>query len=161
MPERGDLLHAAIGGGICFLTMAVLVDIGQIALEQILSTLGIAGVMVFHDQILIAKAIFTFGLIFLTSGFLGGLYVGYQTDENLRTILAIPGVIGFVALTVLIAVLGNPSVFYSDILGRIVFPLFGNIVGSYLGGYTLNWSTEEEEEEELPSTQKLSLDLGK
>lgn len=159
LPEKMDFFHSALGGGICFLFIFFLANIATAALERLLIFFGVVGVTVFEEPFTIAKSILLFGIVYLPGGFCGGLYTGYQVEENLKTILAIPGIIGFSALTFSMHFLGylNLSNMYSVI--EVFLSLLGNLIGAYLGGYTMNWpSGEEESSEEI---EKLRTDLGK
>jgi len=127
-------------------------------MERILIYFGVIGVVMFQEQFALARGMVMLGTVYLPGGFFGGLYTGYKVEEGLRTILAVPGAIGFVVLTILTYLLGQFDPSSIDFAYRLLFPSLGNIVGSYLGGYAMNWPTEEEETEEV---DKLTLDLGK
>jgi len=145
--EKEDLIHAAIGGGICFLLIVLLSDIAYNGLQQILINWGMIGVMVFKEPFEIAQLIFMFGIVHLTSGFCGGLYTGYNVLKNLKIVLLIPGVVGTVGFIVLLLImgrLGTPDVDYY--VSYVLLPFIGSVTGSYLGGYAINWYVEEEEQ---------------
>ena len=144
--EKEDLIHAAIGGGVCFLLMFLLTELAQIGLQQILINLGMIGVMVFKEPFQIARLIFVFGIAHLTSGFCGGLYTGYKVLENMKIILLIPGVIGTVGFVLLLLIMGRLGTPDADYIGYVLLPFIGSVTGSYLGGYAINWSVEEEEQ---------------
>ncbi len=158
LPDKWSLIHAAIGGGICFIVMFIVSDLAQGVMERILIYFGVIGVIVFQEQFALARIIILFGAVYLPSGFFGGLYTGYKVEEGLKTILAAPGVIGFSILTILTYFLGQFDPSSPDFAYRLILPLLGNIIGSYLGGYAMNWPSEEEETEEVG---KLTLDVKK
>jgi len=144
---KKEILHSAIGGGICFISMVFLTSFIRyinIQLEQLLVTLGILGVTAFEPYA-IARAAIVFAPIYLLCGFLAGLYTGYLTEE-LKITLPITGGIGFIGFIVLLFFYGGLNL--NNYLEFVVLPLLGNIVGAYLGGYTVIWPGEEEEEEE-------------
>jgi hypothetical protein len=132
-----DFLHAALGGGISFSIVFFLSDFAERGLTQLLLYLGITGVMIFEPY-MFASQIFSFGFVYLVAGFFAGLYTGYQVEENLKLVLVFPGLIGFI-LFLTVSIITNMYI----PLNLIVFSLIGNIIGSYLGGYTLNWSKED------------------
>jgi len=93
-----------------------------------------------------AMALLSLGIIYLPSGFLGGLYTGYRIDENPKFPLIISGLIGSAVLIILKYFTGyldvsNLSIFVYE----FAFPLLGNVVGTYLGGYTMQWDTGKAE----------------
>jgi len=116
---------------------------------------GLIGVMTFQEQFVLALGILSFGAVYLLGGFLGGLYAGYQIEENLRIALAIPGIIGFTVYTASMYFLGATDFSNIDLLNRVFLPLVGNVAGAYLGGYAMNWPSEEEGE----SSEKFSVDI--
>jgi hypothetical protein len=136
-----DFLHAALGGGISFSIVFFLTDFAERGLTQLLLYLGITGVMIF-EPFGFAREIFIFGLVYIVAGFFAGLYTGYQIEENLKVILFFPGLIGFV-LFLTVSIITNMYISFNT----IIFSLLGNIIGSFLGGYTLNWSREEDHSE--------------
>jgi len=152
---KKDILHSAIGGGLSFLAMVFLSSLMNIALQRILMSLGILGVTVF-EPFAIAKAAIIFALVYLICGFLGGLYTGYYAERGLKITLPITGGIGFFAFLLLLFFYGKLN---SDInyLEMIILPFLGNVIGAYLGGYTVNWPSETEEEEE--AEEEFTLDL--
>ena len=155
LPGRSDLIHAAIGAGICFFVMFFFEFFAQRGFISSLLYFGLIGVMAFQEQFVLALAIFSFGTVYLLGGFLGGLYAGYQIEENLRVALAIPGIVGFIIYTVAMYLLGATDFSNIDLANRVLLPLVGNVAGAYLGGYAMNWPSEEEAE----SFEKLSLDV--
>ena len=154
LPERSDLIHAAIGGGICFAVMLLFEFFAQRGFVSSLLYFGIIGVMAFQEQFALALGIFSFGTVYLLGGFLGGLYAGYQIEENLRVALAIPAIIGFVAYMASMFLLGSADLSTIDLVNNVFLPLAGSITGAYLGGYAMNWPSEEEGE----SFEKFSLE---
>jgi len=156
---KKDILHSAIGGGICFLGMVFLSSIMNIALQRILMTLGILTVTVF-EPFAIAKTAIAFALVYLTSGFLGGLYTGYSTEKDIKIAALITGVIGFVGFILLLFLYGrlNLNMKGTDYLDFLILPLMGNIIGAFLGGYTIIWPSRSEEIEEAEE-EGISLEL--
>jgi len=146
LPGKSELLHSVIGGGICFVVAFLVSGVLPGGVVQSLMSLGIAGVISFQDEFILATNVILFGAAYLPSGFIGGLYTGYQTEENLKITLAISGVLGFVILTVLLFFLGQVSPANLDLVGRLILPFAGNVLGAYLGGYAMNWPSGEEEE---------------
>jgi len=158
LPSKSSLIHAAIGGGICFFAVTILLDVAYGGLIRSLISLNVIGVMVFTEQFTLARNIFLFGVVYLSSGYCGGLYTGYQVEEeDLKIVLAVCGVVGFVAFLVLYYFLGYLELSSLDVLGQVIFPLVGCVAGSYLGGYTLNWPSPEEGPVE---SEELRLELG-
>jgi hypothetical protein len=145
--EKRDFMHIAIGGAICFFVMFLLSGFAYPGLEQTLIYFGVIGVVIFEESYTFAVAIFLFGVIYLTAGFCGGLYTGYNIEENLKTVLVIPGIIGFAAFTFLLYLSGNLVPSTTSLISNVFLPLLGNVIGSYLGGYAMNWPSEEEEED--------------
>jgi len=147
-PTKKDILHSVVGGFICFLITIVLFSFMDIILKQILISLGVSGVVAF-TTFAIAKAAIVFALVYLVCGFIGGLYTGYFVEKGLRITLLITGGVGFVSFLVLLYFFGrvtlNIGYYY---LEMIILPLLGNIIGAYLGGYTISWQSEGEEVEE-------------
>ena len=76
--ERMDLVHAAIGGAICFGITILVLDIVYNGLLNLLYSLNMAGVTFFIENYMMARALFIFGVVYLTSGFCGGVYTGYN-----------------------------------------------------------------------------------
>ncbi|MEM2110276.1 MAG: hypothetical protein QXX08_00140 [Candidatus Bathyarchaeia archaeon] len=132
----GFLLHTIIGGLACLLTSTILYVVlqGGVAFLAALDSLGL---LVF-DESIYALQLLLFGLVFLPSGFIGGLYTGHKVKENLYIILVLPGLISFILFIFL---------FNVDLIGGIMIQLSGNILGSYLGGYTMNWPPKKDVEE--------------
>jgi hypothetical protein len=150
LPQIGELVHIVIGGAICLFVAYVLLS--NSVVENLFIISGSLGVLVFQEAIN-ALDIITFGVVYLPSGFLGGLYTGYKIKENLRVILLFPGIIGFVILTLLKIFSGNMNPSNIKLMGDIFISLLGSVIGSYLGGYTMNWETEEEKTEETGKIQ--------
>ena len=155
--ERMDLVHILIGGGISFGVTVLLIDIVQNLLQQILYNQGIAGVVFFIDLYQFARALFVFGLVYLTSGFSGGLYAGYNVYINLRKTLFFPAVISTVGFILLATILANYPI-TPQFVGLMLLEFAGTLIGSYLGGYAINWTLLHEKQE---SPSKLTLDIRK
>jgi len=149
---KWDLINSAIGGAIFFIAAILLSDLAEIFLRQILVYFGIIGVIAF-DSFKIAKAIIIFGVAYLLCGFFGGLFTGYRCEKRVNLFLLITASIGFVALVALSFFAGRLSLptAYVDIL---IPALAGDFIGVYLGGYTIIWSSREEE----PSGVGIELD---
>jgi hypothetical protein len=151
LPEKWDLVHAAIGGGICFIILLLGSDFAQGIHEQVLVFFNIIGVMFYQEQYGLARSIIMFGSLYLLSGFCGGIYAGYKVENGLSVILAIPGLIGFTTLALLSFFLGQFDVSGLNILNLFLIPLLGDVIGSYLGGYAISWPSREEKEETAKS----------
>ena len=152
-----DFVHILIGGAISFGITVFLIDIVQNLLQQILVDQGMAGVMFFVDYYQFARGFFIFGLVYLTSGFSGGLYTGYNVYIKLKkTLFAIPiiSTVGFIMLATLLA---NYAV-TAQFIGLMVMQFAGTLLGSYLGGYAINWGLLHEKKE---SPSKLTLNASK
>jgi len=157
LPEKSVLIHAVIGGVICFIVVFLISSMASPILLQILVFLGITGVMTYQDQFLLAAGLILFGTVYLVGGFCGGLYTGYQVQENLKVTLIIPGLIGFIIYIVITYFFGQIDLSIIGMIYGFFLPLLGNLVGAYLGGYAMNWPSEEEKEE----AGKLTLELPK
>jgi len=161
--ERMNLVHIAIGGGICLGMTVLLISIiiGSEStpglLQQLLFKLGMSGVTFFIDYYQIAQELFIFGLVYLTSGFCGGIYAGYNAFTNLKGTLFIPAIISTVGFVLLAIFVANYSI-TPEFLGLILLQLAGNTLGSYLGGYAINWRYLHEEEK---TPEKLTLEIRK
>jgi len=143
---RREITHVLIGGGICLFATLSLFGIIDIALEQILMHFGILGVIIF-DSFVTARTAIAFALVYLVSGFIGGLYTGYFTEKGLNITLPITGAIGFIGFLLLLFFSGGSFSLSKVYFERIVLPLLGSITGAYLGGYTIRRPSEETEEE--------------
>jgi hypothetical protein len=132
----GFLLHAIVGGIACLLVSTILYVVlqGGVAFLSILDSLGL---LVF-DESVYALQLLLFGLVFLPSGFIGGLYTGHKVKENLHIVLVLPGLISFILFIFL---------FNFNLVGGIMIQLSGYTLGSYLGGYTVNWPLKKDVEE--------------
>lgn len=139
-------LHVGVGGVICFMSVYFLPGISQIVVRMLLYRFNSIGLLT-YDEIKYALSLISFGLAYLPSGFLGGLYTGYKIKENLRVILLIPPLIGFVGLMIVNYFMGRLLMDLSVAL-VVAMTLCGQVMGSYLGGYTMNWEKEEEEKSE-------------
>ena len=137
-------MHGGIGGGVCLLVIVLLVDIAQSGFQQMLVTLGFLGIVLFTAEFEIARVAFVFGVVYLVAGFCGGLYTGYNIYENLRIVLLFPSLIGATGFIVLVVALGSGSLLISSVVGNVILPYVGAIIGAYLGGYAINWGNEEE-----------------
>ncbi len=146
LPKIRELVHIVIGGAICLFIIYILLSVSVV--ENLFMISGSLGILIFQET-LNALEIITFGIVYLPSGFLGGIYTGYQISENLRIILLFPGMIGFVILTLLKYFSGNINPSDINLMGDILIPLLGSVIGSFLGGYTINWESEEEKTEEI------------
>jgi hypothetical protein len=144
--ERMDLVHIAISGAICFGITVLVIDIAQNLLQQMLYNQGMLGVVFFTDYYSIARALFLFGLVYLTSGFCGGVYLGYNVYIEMKKTLVIPAVIGTVGFIILAVFLANYPV-NSYFIGLLLLQFTGNAAGSYLGGYSINWGLLHEKTE--------------
>ena len=136
------------GGMICFLMAFFLLSgsppIWLFIIYKLLQAVGAYGLLAFYKEVEPALILFMIAIVYLPSGFLGGLYTGYKTKENLKIVLLYPSLIGFAILLILQLYFGVLDL-SSPNLGRdILVPLVGSIVGSYLGGYAVNWEKEEE-----------------
>jgi len=151
-----SIAHIIIGGGLSFFVIFILSTLAQTGIETLVSSMGSAGVLVF-DQAVSAFYIIMFGIVYLPSGFCGGLYTGYKTEEDLKIALAITGIVGFVILTILSLYYGSLNLSSVQFVNQFLVPLSGMVIGAYLGGYTITWETEEEPEEEY----KIQLDVEK
>lgn len=146
-------INLLIGGVINFGVMIFLDIILNSTMNWICRSLGIYGILV-YEEALNAYYIIRLGTVFLSSGFIGGLYVGYKVKENLRLIMAFPGLIGLTLVLVLQYFAGNRTSLIQQFLQLfgpikiVVIPLLVLLLGSYLGGYTLNWQVEEKPKEE-------------
>ncbi len=138
--ERTDILHLAIGSAICFGLTILLLNLVFNQLPYILYNLGVAGVIFFKDNYIIARALFTFGTVYLTTGFCAGVYAGYNLYANLKLLLFIPAIISTVGYILLILLLGDYSLITSEFVGLSILQFVGNSLGSFLGGYAINWN---------------------
>ena len=144
--ERGDLVHIAIAGAIGFGITIILVDMVQNGFLQLLFNLNMGGVIFFIDLYLVARNLFVFSLVYLTSGFCSGIYVGYNVYPNLKRTLFIPAVINTVSFLLLVTIIDNYPV-TMGIINLLLIQLTGNTIGSYLGGYAINWGELHKESE--------------
>jgi hypothetical protein len=143
-PRRMDLVHIAVGGGICFAITILIINPAQSFFQQTLFAIGMAGVSLFVDYYQVARDLFLLGLVYLPGGFGAGLYTGYNVYVDLNRILLIPAVIGTAGFIILVTIFGNQPV-TSEFVGLMLVQLIGNAVGSYLGGYAINWIYPREE----------------
>lgn len=150
---RRITINLLIGGVINFGAIIFLDMILSSTMNWIYRSLGIYGVLV-YEEARNAHYMIRLGTVFLSSGFIGGLYVGHKVKENLRLIMAFPGLIGLSLMLVLQYFAGNRALLVQQLFQPfglvkiVVIPLLVLLLGSYLGGYTLNWQVEEKPEEE-------------
>jgi len=152
LPVIKILLHVVIGGAICLLLTNLIYAFLQTSIESVLINYGNIGVLVF-DEAVNAVQIFAFGLAYLPSCFVGGLYTGYKIKKNLRIVLVLPGIIGFALSTLFGFLSGGLNLTSTNFARNIVVPLMGSVIGSYLGGYTMNWPLKKEGVEEAEQTE--------
>ncbi|MEM1606891.1 MAG: hypothetical protein QXW55_01375 [Candidatus Bathyarchaeia archaeon] len=150
---RSITINLLIGGVISFGAMIFLDIILNSTANWIFRSLGIYGILV-YEEALNAYYLIRLGTVFLSSGFIGGLYVGHKIKENLRVIMSFPSFIGLSFMFTLQFFAGNRALIlqqFSQLFGLvrvIIAPLLMLLLGSYLGGYTLNWQMEEKPKEE-------------
>ena len=144
LSKLGESAPIILGGIICFFTAFSLLAMSQWIIHKTLFTFGCMGLLAFEETVP-AIVMSLLVLVYLPSGFFAGLYTGYKIKENLRVILIYPPLIGFAALMILRIYLGGLDLSLEGIGRDALIPLVGNVVGSYLGGYTMNWEMEEEE----------------
>ncbi len=159
--EKWDLIYALIGGGLGFIvvwvTSVLIFDPNGIgAVYWSLASLGILGIISFQEQFALASAIMQFGIVHLLGGFCGGLYTGYKVEKKLKFLLIIPGIATFlISFLIFIASTyfqgGAVNLSTTNLLGTVILPITGNLTGSYLGGYAINWPTKEETEKKEPN----------
>ncbi|MEM1581831.1 MAG: hypothetical protein QXK89_04890 [Candidatus Bathyarchaeia archaeon] len=149
------LIYILISGIIYFATAFTLEMLVQSTLDWIFRTMGISGILAFEDA-QNAYYIIRLGIVYLSSGYLGGLYAGYKIKENLKLNMTFPSLIGFLLIFTMQYFLGYSAVLKAlSLIGFakiIAMPLIVSLVGSYLGGYTVNWQVEEK-----PKEEKISL----
>jgi len=136
------LINAALGGAISLLLMHVLPGVSFLGLQMLLFRLGYLSLWFFSESV-DAIGLLMLAMAYLPAGFVGGLFTGYRIKENLRFVLLIPGLIGFVGLIVVRYVTGNMNLQSLNVQLEILVPLLGSVIGAYLGGYTLNWEMKE------------------
>lgn len=150
LPRLREYAPIIFGGLICFFISFFLLSgsppIWIYIIYKLLQTVGAYGLLAFYKEVEPALILFLVAIVYLPSGFLGGLYTGYKIKENLRIVLLYPSLIGFAILLILQLYFGVLDLSSPNLARDILVPLVGSIVGSYLGGYTVNWETEEEEE---------------
>jgi len=142
-----DLINSAMGGAIFCVGAFLLSGLAEILIRQLLVNLGILGIVAF-DSFRIAKTIIVFGIAYLLSGFLGGLFMGYRCGEISNLFPLITASIGFAAFippSYFVGWLSLPTA-YTDVL---IPALVGDFVGTYLGAYTINWPSGEGESSEV------------
>ena len=154
-----DLVHTAIGGAICFGITLLVLDIVYNGLPYLLHSWGMAGVTFFMDYYLIARALFIFGLVYVTSGFCGGVYTGYNVYTNLKEFLFIPAIISAIGYIIVIMVIANYPI-TSEFISLVILQFFGNTLGSFIGGYAINWKYLKEEPG-TETSEKFTLETSK
>jgi len=148
------LVHIALGGMICLFTVYIFLSISPIGIRMLLFHLGWLGLLAFSEGTN-AMLLLVLATAYLPSGFCGGLYTGYKIKENLRIIFVLPALIGLTGLIALRFFSGTFNLSYLNIQNEVLIPLLGNVVGAYLGVYTMNWRTEE-----ARPSETLELDLS-
>jgi len=143
LPTKRDIANSLVGGTLCFLSAVFLSSFVDLLLEQILLYFGISGVTAF-ESFSIAKAIIFFALVHLICGFISGLYTGYVTEKGVKITLFITGQIGFIGFFIYMTLLSKIYFVSHYYLEVISLPLLGNILGAYLGGYTIRWKNVKE-----------------
>ncbi|MEM1515825.1 MAG: hypothetical protein QXL85_08315 [Candidatus Bathyarchaeia archaeon] len=146
-------LNSLIGGTILFGAVIFFDMILFSVTNWIYMSMGIMGLSA-YDETAIAYYIIKLGTVYLTSGFLGGLYAGYKIRERLKMTMAFPAIVGSLLLLLVVVVqfsLGYRPLSELDFLWlirNIIVPFLMSLFGSYLGGYTVNWEVEEKPKEE-------------
>ncbi len=136
------ILNLIVGGVLSLLLTYFLLSLVPWLLRIILFSLNVLGLLSF-DASRTAMLLIISGSAYLPGGFIGGLYAGYKVRENPRLTSLIPGLIGFLSLILVQYASGilNPS--EMDMFREIVAPSISILLGSYLGGYTVNWRPGE------------------
>ncbi len=155
--ERMDFVHILLGGTIAFGITVLLIDIAQNLLQQTLVEQGMAGTMFYVDNFQFARGFFILGLVYLPSGFVGGIYTGYNVTIKLKITLLIPTIISTLGFFLLATLLANYAITL-QFLGLIVLQFVGTLIGLYLGGYAINWNLLHEKKE---TPGKLTLNVSK
>jgi len=142
------LIHMSIGAAIIFVMIYILSNVLHTSLSEIVTFLGYGGVMIL-DETTSAIQVLLLGVVYLPSGFLGGLYIGYRLNQRetrvkLLTHLALPSLAGFSILFLARFILGFLNLSVVDYATDILLPLSGCVIGGCLGGYAMNWPSEEE-----------------
>ncbi|GEM_PF-814343 len=148
-PRVYQITHTLIGGGIIagiLFVMLCIFNFQWIALVTLLNGLNCLG-LILYPEIAAVSVILSFAVIYMPSGFCGGLYTGYRIKENLRIILLIPALLGFLFIILILFWLFPKYRLLINPIRDILIPLIGIITGSYLGGYSMNWGVEAEEAE--------------
>lgn len=151
---RKIALNSLIGGTILFGAVIFFDMILFSVTNWIYVSMGIMGLSA-YDETATAYYIIKLGTVYLTGGFLGGLYAGYKIKESLKITMAFPAIIGSLLLLLVVAAqfsFGYRSLLELDFLWlirNIIVPLLISLFGSYLGGYTVNWEVEEKPKEEI------------
>ncbi|MCX8170675.1 MAG: hypothetical protein N3E47_01705 [Candidatus Bathyarchaeota archaeon] len=148
--HRRIIINLLIGGMINFGALIFLDLTVYSMMDWIYRSLGIYGVLI-YEEARNAYYLIRLGTVFLSSGFIGGLYVGYKIKENLKLIMAFPSPTGLSLVILLQFLLGNRAILTQNVFELVkifVIPLVISLLGSYLGGYTLNWHVEKKPKEE-------------
>ncbi|OYT46295.1 hypothetical protein B6U84_00715 [Candidatus Bathyarchaeota archaeon ex4484_40] len=150
LSEKASVLkYVALGGLISSLIAFVLRIILLGAIYMILKNFDCLGVRVYGEALL-ATTLIMIGGTYIPGGFIGGLYVGYKVkDEKLRILLLFSALLGCtVLLALMFFFLGYRVTYYLEMERElrisVFLPLLGVLVGTYLGGYSVNWGKEEE-----------------
>jgi phage shock protein PspC (stress-responsive transcriptional regulator) len=141
--ERMDLVHVLIGAVICLGITELVSDFIWYEFPQFLFSQSMLGVVFFTEYYEVAEGLFYFGLAYLIGGFCGGIYAGYNVPANLKRllfILAAISTVGHVALAIVFSNFSSTPEFF----GLVLLQLAGNALGSYLGGYSINWGYTHE-----------------
>jgi hypothetical protein len=155
--ERMDLVHMLIGAAVCLGITELVSDLIWYEFPQFLFNLGMLGVVFFTGYYQVAEGLLYFGLAYLTGGFCGGIYTGYNVLANLKRILLILAAISTVGHVLLAIAFSNFSS-TPEFIGLVLLQLAGNALGSYLGGYAINWGYMHEESR---TEEKLTLEMPK
>lgn len=150
------IFHILIGGAIYFAAIFVLEIVTQSTADWIFRTLGILGVFAFEEA-QNAYYVIRLGVIYSASGFFSGLYTGYKVKENLKLIMSFPSLIGFLLMLAINYGVLLTSFSLMRITKFVAVPLIVSLIGSYLGGYTVNWQVEEKIKEEKISLMEIEL----
>ncbi|RJS79863.1 helix-hairpin-helix domain-containing protein [Candidatus Bathyarchaeota archaeon] len=136
-------LHIALGSTIYFLTALLLRTFLFRGLYILFEYFNCVGVGAFNEALL-AITLITLGAVYIPSGFCGGLYTGHKVKENLKVILIFPAIVGSVILLIILNVFFGYIITYQswieyEVNIPVFMPVLGSMVGTYLGGYTMNW----------------------
>mgnify|MGYP000728175773 CR=1 FL=1 len=142
------LKHVAIGGSICFASMFFLRLLIVGIIYILLDRFNCVGVRIFNEALL-AMTLILLGTAYIPAGFCGGIYLGYKVKKNLRAVLLFSALIGCVILFLIMHLFGFIITYKIEVEQEIIIPIFtpllGVIVGTYLGGYSVEWEKLERE----------------